>query len=60
MSVDYRVEVWDKTRKRYAISWVGKNLGMARKVFNKPWLRKSWLGKRRIVETTERVVESSK
>jgi len=53
----YRLEVWHKATRRYVVHWEGRTLEQARSMACKRYNRRSWMGKARIIETTQRVIE---
>lgn len=53
--IKYRLEVWDKTKRKYIITWEGHNFVRAQIMAAKPYNNHAWMGKKRIVSITTKV-----
>jgi len=49
--IKYKLQVWDKTKRKYITTWEGSNFIRAQIMAAKPYNNHDWMGKKRILVT---------
>lgn len=51
----YKLEVWDKTKRKYITTWKGHTFVQAQIMAAKPYNNYEWMGKKRIISIITKV-----
>lgn len=54
--VIYELQVWDKNKGKYIVTWTGQNFVRAQIMAAKPYNNHSWMGKKRILSIDTQVL----